>query len=169
MLENFVDVRLFCERLDWIYLARSKDKSSCAAEQQLCPHEALCSVELVWSKHIFDFRPSQRSCSWDGYFRTSIRLYSCNSFLPLEDLSTSGSSTSDRLQGLDLDRCLLVSRTLSTFHAASVVLEPAGPTPQDGARGSLLQRGCSLVRRLLLRPSVILFPANSLFISLIAL
>jgi hypothetical protein len=33
----------------------------------------------------------------------------------------------DRCQGLDLDHCLLVMRTLAKFHAASVVLHQQDP------------------------------------------
>jgi hypothetical protein len=45
----------------------------------------------------------------------------------LEDLSSVGFRMLDRCQGLDLDHCLLVMRSLARFHAASVVLHQQDP------------------------------------------
>jgi hypothetical protein len=54
-------------------------------------------------------------------------MYACKSFLVMEDLSAAGFRMLDRLQGLDLDHCLLVMRALAKFHAASVVLHQQDP------------------------------------------
>jgi hypothetical protein len=85
-------------------------------------------VVLVYGKDIFDFSVSQEYLL-SGSFETLSPscIYSCKSFLVLEDLSTSGFSMLDRFQGLDLDHCLLALRTLARFHAASVVLYQQDP------------------------------------------
>lgn len=54
-------------------------------------------------------------------------MYACQSFLVLEDLSAVGFRMMDRLEGLDLDHCLLVMRSLARFHAASVALHEQDP------------------------------------------
>jgi hypothetical protein len=54
-------------------------------------------------------------------------IYACKHFLVLEDLSAAGFRMLDRRQGLDLDHCLLVMRTLAKFHAASAVLHQEDP------------------------------------------
>jgi hypothetical protein len=63
-----------------------------------------------------DFEPLSPKC---------IQAY--KGFLVLEDLSAVGFRMLDRLQGLDLDHCLLVMRALAKFHAASVVLHQQDP------------------------------------------
>lgn len=54
-------------------------------------------------------------------------IYACKTFLVLEDMSATGYRMGERREGLDLDQCLLVMRTLARFHAASVVHHEQDP------------------------------------------
>jgi hypothetical protein len=54
-------------------------------------------------------------------------IYACKTFLVLEDLSAEGFRMGERREGLDLDHCLMVMRSLGKFHAASVILQQQDP------------------------------------------
>jgi hypothetical protein len=54
-------------------------------------------------------------------------IYACKTFLVLEDLSPAGFRMGERREGLDLEHCLTVMRTLGRFHAASAVLHQQDP------------------------------------------
>ncbi|PSN52417.1 hypothetical protein C0J52_03162 [Blattella germanica] len=54
-------------------------------------------------------------------------VYSSPGIIVVHDLCAQGFQMAGRRQGLDLDHCLLVMRTLAHFHAASVVLQDQNP------------------------------------------
>ncbi|KAJ9585243.1 hypothetical protein L9F63_002943 [Diploptera punctata] len=58
-------------------------------------------------------------------------IYSCKDFLVMEDLSVDGYKMLERYQGLNLEQCLTVMRTLARFHAASVVLHEQDPQSME--------------------------------------
>jgi hypothetical protein len=54
-------------------------------------------------------------------------IYACKTFLVLEDLSAAGFGMGERRDGLDVEHCLLVMRSLARLHAASAVLHQQDP------------------------------------------
>ncbi|PSN47049.1 hypothetical protein C0J52_09365 [Blattella germanica] len=57
--------------------------------------------------------------------------YACEDFLVMEDLLASGFKMYDRRVGFDLEKCLLILRTLAKLHAASVILHERNPRSLD--------------------------------------
>ncbi|XP_069701081.1 uncharacterized protein [Periplaneta americana] len=53
--------------------------------------------------------------------------YACMDFLVMEDLTAAGFKMENFTVGLDLQRCLVIMRTIARFHAASVILHQRDP------------------------------------------
>ncbi|PSN47056.1 hypothetical protein C0J52_09362 [Blattella germanica] len=58
--------------------------------------------------------------------------YSCESFLVMEDLASSGYRMMNRREGLNLEQCLSIMRTIARFHASSVALVEENPDSMKG-------------------------------------
>ena len=50
-----------------------------------------------------------------------------NDFIALEDVSTYGYESADRMKGVDFDHCALVLQTLGRFHALSLAMKDQDP------------------------------------------